>query len=228
MRSIISFLSILPIVLAVPAPEKRAAAPTVEIASPQATIVGSYLASIDTFNGVPFAQPPVGALRLKPPQPLNVPLGTVKAVGIPKACPQLYFSNNPADFPASVLGVLMDTPLFQAVSNAGEDCLTLNIIRPAGLVASAKVPVLFWIYGGGFVLGSTQQYDGRSLVAESVANGKPIIFVAVNYRVGGFGFMPGKEILEDGSANLGLHDQRQGLKWVADNIAAFGGGKNDP
>jgi carboxylesterase type B len=66
-------------------------------------------------------------------------------------------------------------------------------------------------------------YDGTSLVADSVVKGKPIIFVAVNYRVGGFGFLPGKEVLADGSANLGLLDQRLGLKWVADNIAAFGG-----
>jgi carboxylesterase type B len=63
-------------------------------------------------------------------------------------------------------------------------------------------------------------YDGTSLVADSVVKGKPIIFVAVNYRVGGFGFLPGKEVL---AANLGLLVQRLGLKWVADNIAAFGG-----
>lgn len=66
-------------------------------------------------------------------------------------------------------------------------------------------------------------YDGSSIVADSVAQGKPVVFVAVNYRVGGFGFLPGKEILSDGSSNLGLLDQRLGLQWVADNIAAFGG-----
>jgi carboxylesterase type B len=83
--------------------------------------------------------------------------------------------------------------------------------------------MLICLSGGGFELGGTSMYDGTSLVAESVAQGKPIIFVAVNYRVGGFGFMPGKEILADGSGNLGLLDQRLGLEWVADNIAAFGG-----
>ncbi len=66
-------------------------------------------------------------------------------------------------------------------------------------------------------------YDGSGLVSAAAANGKPYIFVAVNYRVGGFGFMPGAEILADGSSNLGLLDQRMGLEWVADNIAAFGG-----
>ena len=66
-------------------------------------------------------------------------------------------------------------------------------------------------------------YDGAPWVASSIARGEPIIFVSVNYRVGGFGFLPGKEILADGSANLGLLDQRLGLEWVADNIASFGG-----
>ena len=60
-------------------------------------------------------------------------------------------------------------------------------------------------------------------MSDSVKQGKPIIFVSVNYRVGGFGFLPGAEILADGASNLGLLDQRLGLEWVADNIAAFGG-----
>lgn len=66
-------------------------------------------------------------------------------------------------------------------------------------------------------------YDGAGLVTNGVSKSQPFIFVAVNYRVGGFGFLPGKEILADGSANLGLLDQRLGLEWVADNIAYFGG-----
>lgn len=69
-------------------------------------------------------------------------------------------------------------------------------------------------------------YDGGPLVASATSLGKPFIFVAVNYRVAGFGFMPGKEILADGAANLGLLDQRMGLEWVADNIEAFGGDPN--
>jgi carboxylesterase type B len=66
-------------------------------------------------------------------------------------------------------------------------------------------------------------YDASSLVSNAANSGKPFVFVAVNYRVGGFGFMPGKEILQDGASNLGLLDQRMGLEWVADNVAAFGG-----
>lgn len=140
-------------VLAAPARvvEERAAAPHVTIASPSATIVGASLLDVDTFNGIPFAQPPVGALRLKAPQPLTASLGTVNAVGIPKACPQLLFSDSV--FPSSVLGNLLDIPLLQKVTDAGEDCLTINVNRPAGTVAGDNLPVLFWIFGGGFELG---------------------------------------------------------------------------
>ncbi|KIH93242.1 triacylglycerol lipase [Sporothrix brasiliensis 5110] len=66
-------------------------------------------------------------------------------------------------------------------------------------------------------------YDGAGLVADSVSLGKPMVFVAVNYRVGGFGFLPGAEVLADGASNLGLLDQRMGLEWTADNIGYFGG-----
>ena len=221
MNFLLIIFSLLPFAFAAPA--KRGGAPTVVIPSPAATIVGYSALSVDTFNGIPFAQSPVGSLRLKPPQPLTAPLGTVSATGIPQACPQFFFSDATSGFPESILGVLLDTPLFQTVTNAGEDCLTINVMRPTGTTSSSKLPVLFWIFGGGFELGSTEMYDGAGLVSDSITDGQPIVFVAVNYRVGGFGFMPGAEILADGSANLGLLDQRLGLQWVADNIAAFGG-----
>lgn len=217
-----AFLALAPLALAAPAIEKRAA-PTVIAPAAQATVVGRSLLGVDTFDGIPFAKPPVGQLRLKPPQPLTSPLGKIDATGIAKACPQFFFSVDGGSIPTDILGTVLNLPLFQKVTNAGEDCLTIKVQRPAGISKDAKLPVLFWIFGGGFELGSTSMYDGTSLIAESVKQGKPIVFVAVNYRVGGFGFMPGKEILKDGSANLGLLDQRLGLQWVADNIASFGG-----
>lgn len=222
MKLLSILVSFLPFVLAAPALDKRAA-PTVSISSPQATIIGATSGKVETFDGIPFASPPTGQLRLKPPQALTASLGTVTATGTAKACPQMFFSVDANDAPFNVLGGLLDTPLFQTITNAGEDCLTINIRRPAGTTSASKLPVLFWIFGGGFELGSTAMYDGASLVTDSITDGKPIIFVAVNYRVAGFGFMPGKEILADGSSNLGLLDQRLGLQWVADNIAAFGG-----
>lgn len=219
----VAALSFLTLAIAAPTQLGKRAAPTVVAPSPQATVAGKDASGVETFNGIPYAQPPVGQLRLKPPQPITSAVGKVDGAASPRGCPQFFFSVDEQNFPTNVLGTILNTPLFQAVTNSGEDCLTINVQRPAGTKADAKLPVLFWIFGGGFELGATSMYDGTSLVAESVAQGKPIIFVAVNYRVGGFGFMPGKEILADGSANLGLLDQRLGLQWVADNIAAFGG-----
>jgi len=78
-----------------------------------------------------------------------------------------------------------------------KDCLNLNVQRPANATANSKLPVVFWAFGGGFELGSTQSYDATQLINTSVAQGKDIVYVAANYRVGGFGFMPGKEVLAD-------------------------------
>ncbi|OJJ43642.1 hypothetical protein ASPZODRAFT_154477 [Penicilliopsis zonata CBS 506.65] len=205
------------------APAKRESAPTVTIASPSATIIGAAGATVESFNGIPFAQAPTGALRLKPPQAISTALGTVEATGTAMACPQFFFSTDPSDLLTSIIGDTLDIPLFQEITDSGEDCLTVNIVRPTGTDSSSNLPVLFWIFGGGFELGGTSMYDGATLVEASIKMDMPIVFVAVNYRVGGFGFLPGKEILADGSSNLGLLDQRLGLEWVADNIAAFGG-----
>jgi triacylglycerol lipase len=135
----------------------------------------------------------------------------------------MFFEDDSSSIPSSILGTLLNLPLFQTITNAGEDCLTINVQRPIGTNSSSNLPVLFWIFGGGFELGSTLMYDGANIVKDSVTDGQPVVFVAVNYRVGGFGFMPGAEILADGSSNLGLLDQRLGLQWVQDNIASFGG-----
>ncbi|KAF8854842.1 alpha/beta-hydrolase [Acephala macrosclerotiorum] len=224
MKFLLLLLAVLPATLAAPAPQpiKRASAPTVSIATPSATIVG-VTTVVESFFGIPFAQPPTGALRLKPPQSLTTGLGTVYATGIPLACPQMYFDDDSSSIPSAILGTLLDLPLFQTITNAGEDCLTINVQRPIGTTSSSNLPVLFWIFGGGFEIGSTLMYDGANIVEDSVTDGQPVVFVAVNYRVGGFGFMPGAEILAEGSSNLGLLDQRLGLQWVQDNIASFGG-----
>lgn len=199
--------------------------PTVTISHPEATIVGeSSPNGIDSFKGIPFAQPPTGTRRLRPPRTIDHPLGTVAATGQPKSCPQLLLSDNRNQgVPQSVVGELMNSRLFQNISNAGEDCLTLNVQRPTGTTEQEALPVLVWIYGGGFEFGSTTSYDASSLISDANSQGKPFIFVAGNYRLGGFGFMPGSEIMNSGNSNLGLLDQRMALEWVAENIAAFGG-----
>jgi carboxylesterase type B len=212
---------LLPLALAAPATEKRALVPTVELE--YGNVVGSSLLGIDSFKGIPYAQPPVGGLRLKSPQPIASNLGTIQATGIPRACPQFLTSTNTSSLPTDVLTTLLDTSFLQVLTDAGEDCLTVNVQRPSAATANSNLPVVYWMYGGAFEFGSTQTYDASELISTAVAQNKDFIFVAVNYRLGGFVFLGGSEILKDGSANLGLLDQRLGLEWVADNIANFGG-----
>ncbi|KAK1773024.1 Alpha/Beta hydrolase protein [Copromyces sp. CBS 386.78] len=200
--------------------DKRAA-PTVTIST--GTIVGANGILTEAFNGIPFALPPTGNLRLKPPVRLNSSLGVFDASGIAPACPQFVADTSSNEFLPQIIDKIVNTQLFNTVLNIKEDCLTISVTRPKGVKAGDKLPVLFWIFGGGFELGWSSMYDGAPLVTNAINMGKPYVYVAVNYRVGAFGFMPGKEILKDGSSNLGHLDQRMGLEWVADNIAAFGG-----
>lgn len=186
------------------------------------TITGKSRLGVEVFNGIPYADPPVGPLRLRPPRRLSRKLGDVDATGSAPACPQMYVSSEAVDGLGRILNTLLQLPLLKRL-NGQEDCLTVDVARPEGTRAGDKLPVLFWIYGGGFELGSTRTYDATSLLTTAMQNGQPFVYVAVNYRVAGFGFMPGKEVLRDGSANIGLLDQRMGLEWVADHIEAFGG-----
>lgn len=194
------------------------------VKTPAGTIIGSVFDHVEYYRGIPFAQPPTGSLRLKPPVRLEQ-FNTVKATGIGPACPQMMATDFPPLFLEALAGPGVSTKVLlgEALGNATEDCLTISVMRPKGTAPNANLPVLFWIYGGGFQIGSAQPYNGSVLIPRAVAQQKPFILVAVNYRLGGFGFLGGSEILADGSANLGLLDQRMGLEWVADNIAAFGG-----
>ncbi|POR34400.1 Carboxylic ester hydrolase [Tolypocladium paradoxum] len=219
-----------PLPVPVPAPvpnppephlEERFATVSVNIPT-GGSVTGRSLLNVESFNAIPYADPPVGPLRLKPPKRLSTQLGTVDGTGIAPGCPQMFVSSGSKDALGKILGTLLDLPFLKDITGQ-EDCLTVNVQRPAGTKANAKLPVLFWIYGGGFEFGSTNTYDATSLLATAVGQRQPFVFVAVNYRVAGFGFMPGKEMLKDGSANIGLLDQRMGLEWVADNIEAFGG-----
>ncbi len=158
---------------------------------------------IRVFKGIPFAEPPIGELRWKPPQPLKPWDGVKKTQA---------FGPSPTQNPA--LAVMMNVP-----GNFGEDCLYLNVWTPAKDVGE-RLPVMVWIYGGGFAMGSTATplYDGTRL------SQKGVVVVSVGYRVGPFGFLTHPELTrEGGKGNFGLRDQIAGLEWVRDNIAAFGG-----
>ncbi|PTB60138.1 hypothetical protein M431DRAFT_73177 [Trichoderma harzianum CBS 226.95] len=216
---------LLPLVGAVPASTLTARAKNdiVEVEISSGTIIGSVGQTVDTFNGIPYADAPIGDLRFRPPQKLSRYLGDFDATRVPLSCPQGPLITLGGPNVPEAGAILNDTSGEAKAPDFSEDCLTINVQRPKGVQEGDDLPVLFWIYGGGFVGGSTAGFNGTKLIDTGVLLGKPFVFVAVNYRVAAWGFMPGKQILEEGSGNAGLLDQRMGLEWVADNIKAFGG-----
>lgn len=156
------------------------------------------------FGGIPYAEPPVGLLRLKAP---------VAKTGI---------QAENGVFDASEYGYSCIQPGI-AEDIVSEDCLTVNILRPAILPENVSLPVLFWTYGGGFSTGASSFYNGSAIVARSINRGTPTIYVSFNYRLGPLGFPQGSEAASRRYLNLGLRDQMIALRWVKENIAAFGG-----
>jgi para-nitrobenzyl esterase len=176
---------------------------------------------VHSFKGIPFAAPPVGNLRWKAPQAV-IPWSGVRKCDQYSASPM---QGSPSPFgPWSAEYLIPKEPI-------SEDCLYLNVWtgaksakeRPGG----APLPVLVWIYGGGFNSGGTACpiYDGEATAK------KGIVFVSANYRVGAFGFLSHPELTKESdhnaSGNYGLMDQIAALQWVKQNIAQFGGDPNN-
>jgi para-nitrobenzyl esterase len=163
--------------------------------------------SLHVFKGIPFAAPPLGAARWKPPAPVSSWTGIRKAIEFGAACiqpptpiPNIYSSD---------------------IGATSEDCLTLNIWAPA---TAANAPVFVWIHGGALVKGSAKEtfYDGANLATRG-----GIIVVSINYRLGVLGYLAHPELSAESaqgvSGNYGLLDQIEALRWIKKNIAAFGG-----
>ena len=168
--------------------------------------------AVKIFMGVPFAAPPVGALRWKAPQPVPAWEGVRECTAPPASAMQ----GKPVPFFCwSKEFLIPGEPI-------SEDCLYLNVWTPANTAAD-KLPVIVWIHGGGFTGGSgtVPLYDGEAMAR------KGVVFVTINYRLGIFGFLAHPELsaeAENGvSGNYGILDQIAALQWVRDNIAAFGG-----
>jgi para-nitrobenzyl esterase len=161
---------------------------------------------VAAFLGVPYAAPPFGPTRMRPPQPVTPWPGERDATSYGPTVPK-------GDYPPQY------QPLFPEVVIAGEDCLNLNVWTPeAALVGQVPgLPVLVWVHGGSFMngSGSISEYDGRAFARDGV------VCVTINYRLAAEGFLFTGE--GDDAANLGLLDQLAALRWVQDNIAAFGG-----
>ncbi|KIJ47329.1 hypothetical protein M422DRAFT_226451 [Sphaerobolus stellatus SS14] len=210
-------------VYAAPAIVERAA-PTVTLDG--ATFTGTTTVNVQKFLGIPFAKPPVGDLRFRLPVPITYTNGTYSATAYGPSCPQqavtLPLLTGAA---AAAVDVLTET-IFEVVFPDAEDCLTVNVVKPASIASGKKLPVVVWIFGGAFELGGTSMYDGGIIVEKSIAMGQPVVYVSMNYRLSLFGFLASQEVKDAGVGNLGLQDQRQALRWVQKYISNFGGDPN--
>ncbi len=176
------------------------------VTAPIGEIAGSDASGVHVFLGIPYAQPPVGGARWTPPQPVEPWQGTLEA----------------DDFgPSCVQRVRASTNLYASdITPVSEDCLSLNVWAPEN---ADNAPVFVWIHGGALSAGSTREtlYNGERIAREGV------IVVSINYRLGVLGYLAHPELSAESpdgvSGNYGLLDQIEALRWVRDNIAAFGG-----
>lgn len=168
------------------------------------TVEGSTAHGVAAFKGIPYAAPPVGDNRWRAPQPVAAWQGVRAATTYAADCAQ-------APFPPDAAPVR---------TVPSEDCLYLNVWKPASAAAGARLPVMVWVHGGGFVNGGTSPaiYDGSAFARDGV------VFVSLNYRLGRFGFFAHPALVAEGlGGNFGFLDQIAALRWVRDNVAAFGG-----
>ena len=160
---------------------------------------GADAAGVNSFLGLPYAAPPTGNLRWRPPQPAAGWSGVRDATTFGPSCPQ-------APSP------------FAPPGQFSEDCLYLNVYTPAARSSFGGRPVLVWIHGGGLEQDGARDYDGTKLAADGV------VVVTINYRLGALGFLAHPALASHGAAgNYGLMDQQAALRWVQRNIARFGG-----
>ena len=210
----VGLLAVLAVTVACGDPEPRAA----ELGDGTVTVDGGSIAGAPAsdggvwrYAGIPYAAPPVGALRWRPPQPVEPWADVRQADQLPAGCPQPALPVAPGAEPFFGPGA----------TRLEEDCLYLNVWSAAA--PDDRVPVMVWIHGGGLFVGdgSNVAYDGAALARRGV------VVVTINYRLGTLGYLAHPLLREESahgaSGNYGLLDQVEALRWVQRNIAAFGG-----
>ncbi|KAL7931937.1 Alpha/Beta hydrolase protein [Trichoderma chlorosporum] len=206
----------------------------------------SYNDTIKTYNftNIPYAEPPLGDLRWRAPIPPKGVKNTIQDGSIGKICPQMtpnytiaavqfataWATNQLQSFNFAEVEKIANSSPQPTDPRTTEDCLVLDVVVPKAVLDNTKshgkkAPVLVWIYGGGYVSGTKESWGSpNGIIAASQEDGSDgIIWVAMNYRLGAFGFLAGPTLQKDGTANAALYDQRLALQWVQENIAKFGG-----
>jgi para-nitrobenzyl esterase len=181
-------------------PEPAPAADAPVVVTDAGPVRGATAGGVESYLGIPYAAPPVGDLRWAPPAPARPWTEVRPATAFGNPCPATEGDNGPR--------------------SETEDCLVVNVQRPAGTAPDAGRPVYVFIHGGGLMNGSSRQADAAELVRAS-----GMVSVSMNYRLGRFGFLahPALTAEQGESGNYGLLDQQAALRWVQRNIAAFGG-----
>jgi len=190
---------------ATPAPSAAVVAgDPLTLRTPQGEVHGTATASTRQFLGVPFAAPPVGALRWQAPQPAAHWSTPLQAAKVSSPCPQIV-------------------PVVNSFEGS-EDCLYANVFAPKAVPVSPR-PVMVWIYGGGFQVGSSADHSVANYAASH-----DLVSVSFNYRLGSLGFLAlpalAAESPDHSTGNLGILDQQAALRWVRADIAAYGGDPN--
>ncbi len=181
-----------------PAPAKRQGSSPI-VGTADGRLRGQAAGTIDEFLGIPYAAPPVGSLRWRPPQPAAHWTGVRPATNFGPHCPQT----------GSPFGL----------ASMSENCLFLNVYAPAGSLRGGSLPVMVWIHGGDLTAGESNDYNPAGLVRDGA------VVVTINYRLGALGFLadPAVKSPNGSTGDYGLMDQQAALRWVQENIRQFGG-----
>jgi para-nitrobenzyl esterase len=180
-------------------PKPKTFTASLVVKTDKGSVRGVAKGSMRAFLGIPYAAPPTGSLRWKPPQDAAAWTGVKATTAFAPHCPQ---NGGP-----------------YGVTSTNEDCLYLNVYTPRKLTRGVKYPVMFWIHGGALIVGESDDYDPSRLVA------KGVIVVTTNYRLGLLGFLahPALTAESGASGDFGWLDQQAALRWVQRNIAVFAG-----